>query len=80
MRWSVLNAKGSIRPPRTIGLSFFLSISLGLLAISADREFARTPGGPFVAARQLSLHNGAAVDSRAETPDEWRTGLETAGC
>ena len=80
MRWSVLSAKGSIRPPRTIGLSCFLSISLGLLATSAIVEFARTLGGASVAARQLSLHNGAAVGSRAETPDERRTDHETAGC
>ena len=32
MRWSVLSAKRSIRPPGTIGLSCFLSMSLGLLA------------------------------------------------
>jgi len=43
MRWSVLSAKGSIRPPRKIGLSFFLSISLGLLAISAIASSQERP-------------------------------------
>ena len=42
MRWSVLSAKGSIRP-RKIGLSFFLSISLGLLAISAIASSQERP-------------------------------------
>jgi hypothetical protein len=42
MRWSVLSAKGSIRPPK-IGLSFFLSISLGLLAISAIASSQERP-------------------------------------
>ena len=48
MRWSVL-AKGSIRP-RKIGLSFFLSISLGLLAFSAIASSQERP-----AALQLKL-------------------------
>ena len=43
MRWSVLSAKGSIRPPRKIGLSSFLSISLGLLAISAIASSQERP-------------------------------------
>ncbi len=61
-----------VRSRLRIHLTCLMAVALALLASEMSIDSSQgSPLPPSIAARRLSLDNGAAISIRAEAPDEW---------